>query len=83
MYSDFSPEPHCRAERVLVLENGDADADAVIEVAQDESATTNDGEDEIFWIVFADEPRRVWDFTEHCLRREVSKRAQRVDQATR
>jgi len=74
MYSDFSPVPNCRAERVLVLEDGDLDADAVIEAARDEGAVTSDGENKIFWIVFANEPRRVWDFTEYCLRREMSKK---------
>lgn len=80
MYGDHSPEPRL-TDRVLVLEDGDTDADEVIEVARSEGAVSNrDGE--TFWIVFADEPRRVWDFTERSLRREMSKSTQRIAEAT-
>jgi hypothetical protein len=75
MYGDNSPEPRLTS-RVLVLEDNDLDADEVIETARDEDAVSSDGDnDEIFWIVFQNEPRRVWDFTERCLRQELARRA--------
>lgn len=77
MYGDFSPEPRL-TDRVLVIEESDFNADEVIETARDEGAVSaRDGE--TFWIVFAEEPRRVWDFTERCLRREMSKRRKSVE----
>ncbi len=73
MYSDHSPEPRL-TPRVLVLEEGDLDTEKIIEMAHNEGAVTkNDGE--IFWIVFSNEPRRVWDFTEKSLRRQFAKKA--------
>lgn len=76
MYGDYSPEP-CLTSRVLVLEDEDVNSDEVIETARDEGATSiNDGE--IFWIVFQNEPRRVWDFTERCLRQELARKAKRL-----
>jgi hypothetical protein len=66
MYLDHSPQPNCPSGgRVLVVEDGDEEhVDEIIESAP----TTIDGDgDTIFWIVFANEPRRVWDFTERAL----------------
>ena len=73
MYGDYSPAPGLTS-RVLVLEDGDKDADQVIEEARQEDAVTKDGDgNEIFWIIFENEPRRVWDFTERSLRRHLAK----------
>jgi hypothetical protein len=79
MYGDYSPEPRL-TDRVLVVEENDFDADEVIEIARAEGAVKpRDGE--IFWIVFQDSPRRVWDFTERCLRQELTRKARRVDRS--
>ena len=77
MYIDHSPEPML-ASQVLVLEGGEV-VDEVVEYAQDEGITTVDSDgEEIFWVVFADEPRRVWDFTEDALRSSLRVRALRA-----
>ncbi|KKS10970.1 MAG: hypothetical protein UU63_C0022G0001 [Candidatus Uhrbacteria bacterium GW2011_GWF2_41_430] len=73
MYTDHRPpqSPSTCPEYVLVVEEDrdqPYDADAIIEEAHSSGAVTNDGEDDIFWIVYASEPRRVWDFTERSLR---------------
>lgn len=68
MYGDHSPEPRL-TDRVLVVEEGDCDAEEIMDAARDEGAVSEDRDgDEIFWIVFANEPNRVWDFTERSLR---------------
>ena len=73
MFGDFSPEPRL-TPRVLVLEEDDNDVEEVIERARDEGATRTDREgDEIFFIVFDRQPRRVWDFTEESLREYFAK----------
>ena len=78
MYGDHSPEPRLTS-RVLVLEENDLDTDKIIKNARDEGAVSTDGDgDDIFWIVFQDEPRRVLDFTEKCLRNEFSRKAKRL-----
>ncbi len=78
MYSDFSPEPNCRVDRVLVVEVNDPhyyEIDEIVQEARDVGATYGDGEgDEIFCIVFANEPRRVEKFTERALRQELERR---------
>ena len=72
MFGDHSPELRL-ATRVLVLEDGDDDVEEIIQTARDEDAVSFDG-DETFWIVFANEPRRVWDFTEKSLRQHFKKK---------
>ena len=77
MYIDHSPEPHL-ANRVVVLEGGES-ADEIIEFSRDHGISVEDYDgDETFWIVFADEPRRVWDFTEDALRSSLRVRALRA-----
>lgn len=74
MYADHPPVPNCQASRVLVLEESDNpyDVDAIIETAKRENAITQDGDgNTIYWIVFADNPKRVWDFTEKSLERSL------------
>jgi hypothetical protein len=75
MYADHSPIPNfpqTKSGQVLVLEKTDKDEAAVIAMARDEGAVSIDGDDdEIFWVVFSDEPRRVWDFTEASLRSAI------------
>ena len=76
MYEDYSPVPNVPAKfgakKVVVIEKSDKPytllfVDQVIEFARSWEATSHhDGE--IFWIVFADEPRRLWDMTESALR---------------
>lgn len=71
MYADFPPQPNAPVSQVLVIEEGDKEIpiDEIIEEARDAGAVSEDGDgDEIFWIVFANEPRRMWDFTERSLR---------------
>ncbi|MBI3442948.1 MAG: hypothetical protein HY007_04225 [Candidatus Sungbacteria bacterium] len=57
---------------LTVIEESDnaCDPDAVIELARLKDAVSISSEDgkEIFWIVSANEPRRVWDMTERALR---------------
>jgi hypothetical protein len=78
MYADFPPEPNAgRVEQVLVIEDGDSEntVDEIIEEARDAGAVCEDNDgDEIFYIVFAEEPRRIWDFTERSLRRSLNRR---------
>lgn len=76
MYADHSPQPGL-VSRVLVIEEDDIDIDPdeIMEMARDEDAVTRDGDrDEIFWIVFDDEPQRVWDFTKHSLLTQLANR---------
>lgn len=71
----YSPEPRL-TDRVLIIEECDygQDVEEVIEVTRDEGAVSEDDNGEIFWIVFANEPRQVWDFTEKSLRRHFAKK---------
>lgn len=75
MYEDYSPHPVPEGvEQVVVLEEGDVHtADEVIEFADEVGATSFDGEDIIFWIVFPANPRRAWDFTEKALRQQLER----------
>lgn len=74
MYVDYPPVPNCPARQAIVMEEKDKPynvlfVDQVIEKARAFDATSRDGDkDEIFWIVFANEPRRVWDMTQSALR---------------
>lgn len=73
VYIDNSPIPnfpYTEDNQVVVLEGGER-ASEVIEFARENEVTTNDGEDEIFWIVFSNNPQRVWDFTGKSLRRTL------------
>ena len=74
MFVDHPPVPNCHARRVVVIEKSDKPytvlfVQEVIEKARMFDATSRDADnDEIFWIVFADETRRVWYMTESALR---------------
>jgi len=71
MYADRSPVPNALVEHVLVIEGTDKQCtiDEIIEEARDVGAVSEDEDgNETFWIVFANDPRRVWDFTERSLR---------------
>jgi len=75
MYADYSPVPDFphNVEKVLVLEEEDRgiNPDAVIREARLVGATNRDGDNvETFWVVFYNEPKRVWDFREQTLRGE-------------
>ena len=75
MFVDFAPTPNPLAPCAIVVEETDKPyrpgfADEVIQTARVRDATTADG-DEIFWVVFAEEPKRLWDFTERSLRSEL------------
>lgn len=81
MYADHAPVVNFpvrnhKGNQVIVVEGGEKAKD-VIRLAQREELTTRDADgDEIFWIVFSDEPRRVWDFTATALRRTIWSRNQ-------
>ena len=74
MFVDHPPVPNLPAKQVIVIEEKDKSytvlfVDQVIEKARMFDATSRDGDgDEIFWIVYANEPRRPWDMTESALR---------------
>ena len=74
MFVDYPPVPNLPARQVIVIEECDKPytvlfVDQVIEKARMFDATSRDADnDEIFWIVFANEPRRPWDMTESALR---------------
>lgn len=74
MFVDHPPVPNCLARQVIVIEESDKPytvlfVDQVIEKARAFDATSRDADnDEIFWIVYANEPRRPWDMTESALR---------------
>lgn len=76
MYVDHAPVPNPRAPKVIVIEESDKPytpefVERVISTAQMRDATSIEGDgDEVFWIVFAKEPKRLWDLTEKALRRE-------------
>jgi len=77
VYTDYSPvcnfprNRNYRGHKVVVVEGGEKAKD-VIALARRCELTTRDADgDEIFWIVFASEPRRVWDFTGKALRQTI------------
>ena len=78
MYYDDSPfsfGPPTQSGFVVVVEPSDTDTDAVIDYIREHGATSRDYDgNEIFWVVFPDEPRRVWDFTERALRSTINRR---------
>ena len=56
---------------VVVVEGGEKAKD-VIALARRKELTNRDADGhEIFWIVFASEPKRVWDFTGKALRQTL------------
>lgn len=72
MYADHSPFPNFPrgVDKVLVLEPGDElkfGAKKIIEEARTVGAISDVGGQETFWIIYAAEPKRVWDFTEESL----------------
>jgi hypothetical protein len=73
MYVDYTI-PNGPTQRVVVIEEtGTETPDEAIHMARGVDTVTFDGDgDEIFWIVFANEPRRLWDFTEKALRHELN-----------
>lgn len=77
MYEDYSPIPNSPSESGLVIavEASDTDTDAIIHLAREIGATSQDPElGEIFWIVFTETPRRVEPFTERALRSTINRR---------
>lgn len=75
MYVDNPPFPNTPTRKVLVIEESDSNVDAVIEKAKECGATSKDYDGNIvFWMVFAENPRRMWDFTEESLRNSLKKR---------
>lgn len=77
MYTDYSPIPNfprhegIGGHKVVVIEGGEKAKD-VMELAREEELTSRDADgNEIFWIVFASEPKRVWDFTGKALRQTL------------
>jgi hypothetical protein len=83
VYTDYSPIDfpfqNYKGHQVVVVEGGEKVKD-VMRLARNEELTTRDADgDEIFWIVFADEPRRIWDFTGKALRQAIWSRHIRKD----
>jgi len=76
MYSDDPPELNVQASQVIVVEPGDTNAKLIMQEAvhHDAVSTDADGED-IYWVVFDNDPGRAWDFTEKTLRVEIEQRA--------
>lgn len=77
MYTDYSPQVNfpqnqgLYGHQVVVVEGGERAKD-VMRLAREYGLTTRDADgDEIFWIVFASEPKRVWDFTGKALRQTL------------
>lgn len=83
MYTDYAPVPNFvipvepnypplgRGCQVVVVEGGEKAKD-VMRLARQEGLTTRDADgNEIFWIVFSNDPRRVWDFTGKALRQTL------------
>ncbi len=83
MYTDYAPVPNFvipvepnypplgRGCQVVVVEGGEKAKD-VMRLARQEGLTTRDADgDEIFWIVFSSNPKRVWDFTGTALRKSL------------
>lgn len=73
MYADHSPIPQLKMGRVIVIQKSDKPygpdfAELLIDMAFENDAVTGGGDNITFWIVYDDEPRRVWDFTERALR---------------
>jgi hypothetical protein len=74
VYLDDSPAvnfPPTPRNKVVVIEGGESARD-VIRLAKNNGLTTVDADgDQIFWIVFACEPRVVRDFTGKSVRRTI------------
>ena len=76
VYTDYSPVPNFpynnyKGHQVVVVEGGEKAKD-VMRLARNEELTSRDADgNEIFWIVFANEPRRIWDFTGKALRQTL------------
>lgn len=71
MYVDYSPVPNFPSSlsgKVIVIEEADRDVEAIIQMARDGGTNSIDADgNEVFWVVFADNPRRVMDFTKKAL----------------
>ncbi len=77
MYTDYSPvatfprNKGINGHQVVVVEGGEKAKD-VMALARESGLTSRDADgDEIFWVVFASEPQRVWDFTGRALRKTL------------
>lgn len=78
MYADH-PLYSIPANKVLVLEGTETDADQVIQEAVDQGAFYDHPEDgRIFYIVFADTPRRIDPMSERVLRIEIKQQAKKL-----
>lgn len=60
-----------KGHQVVVVEGGEKAKDVIRLARKEELTTTDVDNNEIFWIVFANEPRRVWDFTGKALRQTL------------
>jgi len=76
VYTDYAPIPNFpvrnyKNHQVVVVEGGEKAKD-VMRLARNEELTSRDADgNEIFWIVFANEPRRIWDFTGRAFRQTL------------
>ncbi len=79
MYVDFPPQPNCPTTKVVVIELTDKPyglifAERVIDLARANDATSIDGDrEEIFWIVYEENPKRVIDMTKSVLKNDLQR----------
>jgi hypothetical protein len=77
VYADYSPFPdfprhsNHKGEKVVVLEGGEKAKDVIAFARREELTSIDFDGNEIFWIVFSDDPRRVWDCTGRALRQTI------------
>lgn len=78
MYKDYFPsleggvEPPCTFIAVITR-NERVRPEAVLSVCERYGATSQQSEGKCYWVLFADEPKRPWPFTESALRAEADK----------
>ena len=75
MYADdFFSHPLPESVRQVVYLEGGEKPDDVVRFAREVGSTyISWGGDEIFWIVFPDNVRRAWDYTERALREDLKR----------
>lgn len=77
MYTDYSPVPNYprhenyRGHQVVVIEGGESGSEVIRFARRNELTTINADGNEIFWIVFSNDPRQLYDFTAKALRRSL------------
>lgn len=70
-YPNWPPSRNYRGFSVVVLEGGEKAKDVILFARRHEVTSVDADGDEIFWVVFPDDPKRIWDFTGRALRRTL------------